>query len=121
MSSISTSPYENQEETAPIVIKTPPATKENALTAFRFGRRTARDTLDVLVELHAFEPPLLTGVLLAMSYGEEMLRLREIVHDAPPAFRDFFCRAIEAAVNAEDITSEGGRLFLALFDGEPVE
>jgi hypothetical protein len=119
MPSISTSPYQDQEETAPIIIKTP-NTKENVLTAFRFGRRSAHDTLDVLVELHAFEPPLLTGVLLAMSYGEEMLRLREVVHNAPAAFRNFFCRAIEEAVNAEDITAEDGRLFLDMFDGEPV-
>ena len=116
---ISTSRYQNQEETAPIIIKRP-NTQENALTAFRFGRRSAQDTLNVLIEVDAFGPELLTGSLLAMSYGVEMLALREIVHEAPPEFRDFFCQAIEAAVNAEDITSEGGRLFLNLFDGEPV-
>jgi hypothetical protein len=117
MTTVSTSPYENQEETAPIPIKKP----VNPLNEFRYGRLNAQDTLLQLADRHVFEPPLLTGALLAMSYGEEMLSLRETVHGAPDRFREFFCNAIEHAVNAGDITAEGGGLFLALFDGEPVE
>jgi len=121
MSVSTASAYKDQEQTAPLAIITPTIAQENALAAFRFGRRSAPDTLATLTELNAFQPPLLNGVLLAMSYGEEMLRLREAVHAAPDHFRDYFCAAVEAAVNAGDITDEGGRLFLDLFDGERVE
>ena len=117
MQTIRTSRYQNQEETAPLPIKKP----VNPLNEFKSGRLNAQDTLLQLADRHVFEPPLLTGALLAMAYGEEMLSLREAVHGAPDRFREFFCNSIEHAVNAGDITAEGGRLVLDLFDGEPVE
>jgi hypothetical protein len=74
-----------------------------------------------LVEADAFGDDLLTGSLLAMAYGVEMLALREAAHNAPPAFSRFVCDAIEMAVNAGDIPPDDGALFLNLFGGEPLE
>jgi chorismate synthase len=121
MPSISTSPYQDQEETAPIIIKTPPATKENILTAFRFGRASARDTFDALVKVGAFDKDLLKSTMLAVAYGALMQDIREAIHETPDDVRDQFCAVAENAVNDEKITCEMGRLFLDLFDGEPVE
>jgi hypothetical protein len=120
MPSISTSPYENQEKTSPIVIKRPSLEEENCLNAFKTGRRSAQDTLADLMEARALEGDNLRGSLLAMAYGVDMLALCEAVHNASPVFREFFCGAIALAVNAGDISSDGGRLFLNLFGGEKV-
>lgn len=120
MTTISTSPYENQEKEAPICIKMPPS-KEDVLTAFRFGRKSARDTFDALVEVGAFGNELLTGTMLAVAYGALMQEIREAVHETPDDVRDQLCAVFENAVNDEKITCEMGRLFLDLFDGEPLE
>ena len=121
MTSISTSPYKNQEETSPIIIKRPSIEEENCLFAFKNGRRSAEDTLKDLTDAGALEGDKLRGSLLAMAYGVDMLALCEAVHNASPVFRDFFRGAIELAVNAGDISSDGGRLFLNLFGEEAVE
>ena len=121
MSNIGTSPYQNQEETSPIIIKRPSIEEENCLTAFKNGRRSAQDTLKDLTDAGALEGDNLRGSLLAMAYGVDMLALCEAVHNSSPVFKDFFRGAMELAVNAGDISSDGGRLFLNLFGAEAVE
>jgi hypothetical protein len=122
MSTVAQSPYENQEELAPIFVRLPGITRENALIAFRYGRRTAEDTLDVLVELGVFnpaptngEPSLLPGMLLSMAYGIDHLALQTAVQTAPVEFADYFCEFVERCVGCGYLTSEGGELFLGLF------
>jgi hypothetical protein len=121
MSNIGTSPYQNQEETSPIIIKRPSIEEENCLTAFKMGRRSAENTLADLTDAGAFGKDNLGGSLLAMAYGVDMLALCEAVHNSSPIFKDFFRGAMEMAVNAGDISSDGGRLFLNLFGAEAVE
>ena len=121
MESMTTSPYQNQEETSPIIIKRPSIEEENCLFAFKMGRRSAEETFKDLNDAGALEGDNLKGSLLAMAYGVDMLALCEAVHNSSPVFKDFFRGAMELAVNAEDISSDGGRLFLNLFGAEAVE
>ena len=114
--------HDNQEEPTNIFVQTPGITRENALIAFRYGRRSAEDTLDVLVELGAFnpaptngEPSTLPGMLLAIAYGIDHLALQEAAQSAPIEFTDYFCEFIERCVECQYLTAAQGGLFLALF------
>jgi hypothetical protein len=119
---MSTSPYENQEELTPIFVRLPGIICENAITAFKNGRRTAVDTLADLDGVGAFnpsptngEPSLLPGTLLSIAYGIDHLELREAAQSAPPEFARDFCEFIELCVECRYLTAAQGILFLALF------
>ena len=111
---ISTSPYENQEEFAPIFVRLPGINHENALIAFLHGGKSAKSTLSVLNELNAFED-LLDESLTAMAFGILYDRVRSILRNAPCGFVEDFCGVIELGVDREQLTHEEGAAILELF------
>jgi hypothetical protein len=113
---------EKQEELATIFPRDSGINPENAITAFRCGRKSAIDALDDLIELGAFnpeptngDPSLLPGMLLSIAFGMDHLALQEAAQSAPIEFAEYFREFIERCVECGYLTASQGSLFLALF------